>query len=142
MAEYKVVKVSEQPPKEYESPNGLIYYIKVMVDGHDKPITVGKKTPDAIKTGDVLTGTITPTEYSEDKFKSEKPFNAGFKGQPKDEAAIKAMWSISQAVALHTAVTSNGGEEAQSIEATAKELFAMVDRVKVSDGQAQDSNKF
>lgn len=55
--------------------------------------------------------------------------------QPREDhhEAIKAQWAIGQAVQLHIAVTAKGGEEAQSIEDTAKELFAMVDRVKVGE---------
>ena len=55
--------------------------------------------------------------------------------QPREDRheAIKAQWAIGQAVQLHIAVTAKGGEEAQSIEATAKEFFAMVDRVKSSE---------
>jgi hypothetical protein len=80
MSEYKVTKVSEQEPKKFDGQYGTTYYIKVMLDGHTKPVEIGKKTPDAIKVGDVLTGTVIPTEYQTDKFKAERPgFTSGAK---------------------------------------------------------------
>lgn len=53
--------------------------------------------------------------------------------QPKDEAAIKAMWSIGQSVAAHNGNGDLDVADLPSVEAYAVELFAMVDRVKVSD---------
>jgi hypothetical protein len=80
MSSYKVSKVSEQEPKKYEGQYGVTYYIKVMLEGHDKPVEIGKKTPDAIKLGDELFGEIIPTEYQTDKFKAERqPFTPGAK---------------------------------------------------------------
>lgn len=49
---------------------------------------------------------------------------------PKDEKAIKAMWSIGQAVAAHNGNESLDVADLPSVEAYAVELFAMVDRVK------------
>lgn len=59
------------------------------------------------------------------------PAQTGTKYQPKDEAAIKAMWSIGQAVQM-----AKGTEHASStnaVEDYAKLLFAMVDRIKVGE---------
>jgi len=78
MSSYKVIKVSEQEPKKYEGQYGTTYYIKVMLEGHSKPVEIGKKSPDAIKVGEELFGEIIPTEYQTDKFKGErKPFTPG-----------------------------------------------------------------
>lgn len=78
--QYKVTKVSEETPKEWGEGTNKTYYIKVKVDGHDKPISVGKKSPNALSVGDELNGTITPTEYDTDKFKPEpKAFTPGVK---------------------------------------------------------------
>lgn len=49
---------------------------------------------------------------------------------PKDEKAIQAMWAIGQAVQV-TIATYKGKDPSGTIEALAKELFVMVDRVKV-----------
>jgi len=78
MSEYKISKVSDQEPKKYDGQYGTTYYIKVMLDGHAKPVEIGKKSPDALKAGDTVYGSITATEYQTDKFKGEqKPFEQG-----------------------------------------------------------------
>lgn len=50
--------------------------------------------------------------------------------QPKDEAAIKAMWAIGQAVG--EAAKAEGATSMASIEHRAVQFFHMVDRVKVA----------
>lgn len=55
---------------------------------------------------------------------------------PKDEAAIKAMWAIREAVNWIGSTESNP----EVIEALAQELFAMVDRVKTGE-TTTDSEK-
>jgi hypothetical protein len=55
--------------------------------------------------------------------------DSGFK--PKDEAAIKAMWSISQAIAWLAATDKTVSFE--DMEPLARNLFAMVDRVKTGE---------
>ena len=132
MAEYRITRVSQDVPREWGQGEKKTYYIKVMLDGHSKPVSIGKNSPTALKVGDTVTGRIVETQYTEDKWEHErKAFTGGgFKADPDKQAQIKAQWAIGQAVQLHIAVTANGGEEAQGIEATAKELFAMVDRVK------------
>ena len=78
MQDYKVVKVSEQEPKKWDGPNGTVYYIKTMLEGHDKPVSIGKKSADALKVGDTVYGEIQPTDYIGDKFKAgKKPFTPG-----------------------------------------------------------------
>lgn len=49
---------------------------------------------------------------------------------PKDEKAIQAMWAISQSIAAHSGSADMDTADPLSVEAYAKELFAMVDRVK------------
>lgn len=144
MAEYKIHTVQENP-REWNGPNGTVYYISVGVEGHDKLISVGKKSPDALKVGDTITGTIEPTEYPTDKFKEERSFPQKYDGPKKgytqrDDNAIRAQWAIGQAVQLHIAVTAKGGEEAQSIYDTAVELYAMVDRVKDSNTEEKQAD--
>lgn len=66
----------------------------------------------------------------------KQPQKAGDKAyQPKDEAAIKAMWAIGQAIAWLSA-DQGKAETAISvgdIEPLAKDLFAMVERVKTGE---------
>ena len=80
MSEYKISKVSDQEPKKYDGQYGTTYYIKVMLDGHAKPVEIGKKSPDALKAGDTVYGSITATEYQTDKFKGEQEPFEGSKG--------------------------------------------------------------
>jgi hypothetical protein len=79
MAEYIVERVSSQPPREWDGPNGKVFYIKTKLRGHDKAVSIGKKSADALKEGDTVYGTITPDpSHDEDKFKAEAPaFNGG-----------------------------------------------------------------
>jgi hypothetical protein len=102
MSEYKVIKVSEQEPKKFDGQYGTTYYIKVMLDGHSKPVEIGKKTPDAIKVGDVMYGEVIPTEYQTDKFKGErKPFTPGVKQEdPAKQDSIIKQSSMKAAVDL------------------------------------------
>lgn len=129
--EYKIVKVSKESPREYynETYKSTTYYIKVMLEGHDKPVTIGKKRPDALKEGDLVFGRIVETQYEVDKFQAEqqgRPGGGNF--TPKDQDAIKAQWAIGQAIVLfHESPTADYLDQ---IEKTAKSLFAMVDRVK------------
>lgn len=136
MAEYKVTKVSGQEPREYTNEYGTTYYIKVQVEGHDKPIEVGKKQKDGVKVGDVLYGTITDTQYKTDKFKSEpKPFggnSGGFQKPVRDDSHIRAQWAIGQAM-THFAHKEEVGLD--KVEKLAGALFQMVDRVKTIQAQ-------
>lgn len=98
---HKVVKVSEQEPKLYNGQYGITYYIKVMLEGHSKPVEIGKKSPDAIKVGDVLSGTIIPTQYQTDKFKAEaKPFGGGKSEDPAKQDSIIRQSSMKAAIDL------------------------------------------
>lgn len=139
MADYRITKVSNQEPRTYDGPNGTVYYIKVLLDGHDKPVSIGKRSPDALKEGDVVTGEITATQYETDKFTAQKPFTAGgtkaFTADPNKQAEIKAEWAIGQA--MQWAIKSDK-LVADEIEANAKMLYAMVDRVKDSNGLKVD----
>jgi len=124
--EYEITRVSEQEPRTYTGDFGTTYYIKVMLKGHAKPVEIGKKSPDGLKVGDTVFGTIRPTEYPTDGFKSErKPFNAS--RSPRDDMAIRAQWAIGQAIALFTSGKDN---QIGDIEKNAKDFFLMVDSVK------------
>lgn len=71
----------------------------------------------------------------EDTFIKQVPKEGGFggfKGQPKDEKAIQAMWAISQSIAAHTSSSDLNVVELASVEEYAKDLFVMVERVKTA----------
>lgn len=137
--EYKIIKVSSQPPKEWEGSHGKVYYIKVMLEGHDKPVSVGKKSPDALKAGDTIFGTIVPTDFGEDKFKSEsKPYGGGGHA-PKDEKAIQSMWAIGQAISAMGLVGDKDTDfYIGEVSDLAVQLFGMVDFVKGSVGASPE----
>jgi hypothetical protein len=112
MSTYKITKVSEQPPRTWEKPKGgTIYYIKCAVEGWEKPIEVGKRSPDALHVGDELHGTITATEYPNDKFKADPPaFGGGGGGKtmprgttPEDKESIARAVALKASVDLHAA---------------------------------------
>jgi hypothetical protein len=139
MAEYKITRVSQEAPKEYQGEHGTTYYIKVMLDGHERPVSIGKKKPDALKVGDTVYGTITETQYETDRFTADK-MQGGYAGgksnyQPREDhhEAIKAQWAIGQAVQLMLPSSAKNALSPAVLEDTAKMFFAMVDRVKSSE---------
>lgn len=123
--DYEVTQVSQQPPREWEGQHGKIYYIKVALKGHSKPVEIGKKSPGALKVGDTVYGTVENTTYPSDKFKSApKPFSGG--ANKVDGNEIKAQMAIKASVQLW-----QGKEWAiTDIEETAKSIYLMIDRVK------------
>lgn len=141
MSDYKITQISQNAPREWKSDqpgHGTTYYIRVRLEGHERPVEIGKKKPDALKVGDTVSGTITAApDFPADKFKAEYAGGGGFGAgnrQPKDEAAIKAMWAIGQARSAFEPIRKTDPDERGmyivAIENLAKELFAMVDRVK------------
>jgi hypothetical protein len=74
-----------------------------MLEGHQKAVSIGKKSPDAIKEGDTVHGTITETQYDADKFKSESPGYSGNKGggkQPMDSTTMYVSYAKDVLVAM------------------------------------------
>lgn len=127
MATYTVQRVSSEEPRQYysEKYNTTTYYIKVMLEGHAKPVSIGKKTANALKQGDTVNGTIVPTEFDTDNFKAESKTFTPVAGR--DQEGIKAQWAIGQAVQLFTSGKDNAISD---IEKNAKDFFGMVERVK------------
>lgn len=141
MAQEYELSAFDTGKEPYVDQHGNTWCTAVFV-GEGEPVKWVVKDPTQVKIGNSYYGTIT-----EEKSKAGKPYlrfrrekvPEGSTGPSSDkpteeywenkQAQIKAQWAIGQAVQLHIAVTANGGEEAQGIEATAKELFAMVDRV-------------
>lgn len=118
MSEYKITEISPEEPKLWKGPNGDLYYIDVMVEGRDKPVSVGKKSPDALKVGDVIEGEIEETDRQTDKFKhAKKAFVPGGSSKtPQDKE------DIARAVALKAAV-----EHYRAIMPTEEDLFDIAD---------------
>lgn len=142
--QYTVKQVSQQPPKEWQGANGTVYYIKTLLEGHSKPVSIGKKSPNALKVGDTVYGTITPTQYEEDKFKAEKPAGSFGSKYSRDDAAIRAQWAIGQAMTkfeqgCYAATDENRVTLLHNIRDFARELYAMVDEVKGS-GEPKDAS--
>lgn len=71
--EYKIKSIFPDDPKKWKGPHGTIYYREVLVEGHDKPLSVGKKDPNALKEGDTIFGDIIESDYISDKFKPSSP---------------------------------------------------------------------
>ena len=153
--EYKVTKVSSEKPREWSNPHGgTVYYIKTMLEGHSKPVSIGKKTPDALKPGFMVYGVIEPSDLPEDKFKGEKKpeFNS-----PKDvnwderNNSIRAQFAIKAAV---QAVGNTPSPDAQvkdetalgtyfdNIEYTARQFNEMVDRITKPEIKASYDEDF
>lgn len=124
MSEYKVTKVSEQEPKKFDGQYDTTYYIKVMLEGHSKPVEIGKKNPDAIKVGDVMYGEVIPTQYQTDKFKAErKPFTPGIKQEdPAKQDSIIKQSSMKAAIDLVVA----GKIELSELYSQADDIVAWV----------------
>ena len=103
MAEYKVIRVSEKPSNAWNGPNGTIYYQNYMLEGHTKPVSIGKKQPDTIKVGDVLNGNIIQDSGPNDKFKAEfvqgAPKPGGYAKSPVDQDSIVRQSALKSSVA-------------------------------------------
>ena len=83
MSNYKVLKVSSQEPRKWHNDkfNSDTFYIKCMLEGHDRPVEIGKRSPDAIKEGDIVSGTIQDKpDFEADGFKAESKFGGGYSG--------------------------------------------------------------
>lgn len=118
----------------WESSYGQMQSYALALDGVGEPVQLNKKVP--VKTepqvGDELHGTLEEQErggrtYYKIKLDQQQ---SGFKGQPKDEAAIKAQFAIKTAVQLLR--NPDAEVSAETIEHWAKEFYAMVERVKQS----------
>lgn len=142
----RVVAVQNNGTPVWQSPDGQRKIWKVTVDVNGKTAecsTYSQQLATVGFQGEIETYERTNNRGGSDTFIKQPPredsqYNTGAPVgvagvpartgyTPKDETAIKAMWSIGQAVAFHV----NEGETVlAAIEKTAEELFAMVDRVK------------
>lgn len=128
--EFKIVNVKSQA-KDWESKFGPMKTYLVQLEGNGEPVQLNKKADSpAPKIGDEVYGDVQETEYGQ-KFKSvAKPFASKPSFQPREDhhEEIKAQWAIGQAVQL--AISGDKSMPPEWIEATAKVMFSMVDRVK------------
>lgn len=75
----KTAKVTEVlDVKEWNGPNGTVFYHKIRLDNGDAG-TIGKKTSGSVKAGDTLNYEITETEHG-NKIKTVQDNNFGGKG--------------------------------------------------------------
>lgn len=134
MGEYKITRVSSQPPREWSFADRktgndvpMLTY-KVMIEGQEEAVDVNRKAEgDAPKAGDVLSGTLEQTDFGY-KFKPErKPFTPG----GRDTTEIRAQMSIKEANRW-IANDPNSKHTMEELESTAKQIYSMVDRVKGS----------
>lgn len=126
----KIKALSQNPPREWQSKFGTMLTYKVKFEGSDDIVDVNRKPGNEPKVGDVLQGTIEDSDFGKKLKPAPKQFGGGGKSfQPRDDAAIRAQWAVN--AALQRAAMS---KEPMSIdiESTAKEFFAMVDRIKAS----------
>lgn len=130
MAEYTITQVSQKPPRTWsftDKRTGAdvpMETYKVMFGGHDEPVDINRKPGKAPTVGEVLTGSIEPTDFG---FKFKPDRKPGTAWSSKDQESIRAQWAIGQAVAVF-----NAGKDTNigDIEKNAKDFYAMVDRVK------------
>ncbi len=137
--EYKIKQVSQQEPKRYEGQYGVTLYYKVRFEGSEDVIEIGRKEDNPPKVGEQLYGTVTSGQYG-NKFKSEKkPFNQSSGSKyTRDDSAIQSQWAIGQSVQLAIA---GGKPDLETIEAEAKKLFAMIERVKTGQATKEEANQ-
>lgn len=138
MSEYKVTSLMKDEPKEWKGPHGSVWYHSVMVDGHDKPLSVGKKEPNSIKVGDIIYGDITETDYLEDKFKPSPPPQGGSKATLEYEPSTNARWAIGMAYRAFISATGSpedatGEFPFDAVKQHAGQLLIMFDELKSGD---------
>lgn len=135
MSDYTITKVSENDPRSWsfvgrEGKRVPMETYRVMVSDREGPVEVNRKPGNRPSVGEVLTGTITEDEYGA-KFKTApKPRSGGFSADPVRQADIKAEWAIGKVV------DCLGVEDLIVVETKAKQLFAMVERVKAGPSPA------
>jgi hypothetical protein len=106
--EYKITQISAEAPREWQGPKGTVYYIKVKLEGHPKPVSIGKRSPDSLRVGDSVYGTITSDpNRNEDKFKAEQQVSSGYSpstktvsGKTFDDRTMYVSYAKDLAVAL------------------------------------------
>jgi len=146
MPQYTVKAVQKRD--QWSSGHGEFQTYAVQLSDYNGWVVLNQKvTTPAPNVGDVLEGYIAPDNRGNPKFNKQKEgYGQGPQSQgsgqtssggrsnyvPKDEAAIKAMWAIGQAVELATALSPGKPVKLEDVENAAIELFAMVETVKTA----------
>lgn len=141
--EYEITSI-DAGKEPFIDQNGNTWITAVFL-GFGEPVKWVVKDVSKFKVGDTVYGRIEEVPTKKDPSKTYNRFYREAKPETSyvpdkedkptaeywdnKQSQIKAQWAIGQAVQLHVAITQNGGEETQSIFETAKEMFAMVDRV-------------
>jgi hypothetical protein len=144
MPQFKNVEVASSE-QVWSSPDGQRKIFKVTLKLDTGQTIAAKSYSDRLTPGwkgDIETyekeGRNGPETFVKQAPKEDGPRNYGGSGsrsssgnyQPKDEAAIKAMWAIGQAVSALK--VPDAALDPQDVQAYATTLFAMVDKVKAS----------
>lgn len=142
MAEYKIVRLSSKPPRNWsfkDKNNGADVQMetyKVMVEGEDEPVEVNKKPGNVPKVGDVLSGTLEDSEFGK-KFKPDKKAFSGGGGNYVDHHEdIQIQWAIGQAIQIGMTTSDL---KPSDIESQAKQLLSIVNRIKNPQTPAEDA---
>jgi len=142
MATYTIRAVSKQV-RDYNGQYGPMKSYKIALDGAgadpQEAIELSQK-PDtaAPSVGQILEGTIDRSGQFGPKFKKDFAAGKTFGGSKKDEEGIKAQWAIGQAMTYCTnRLKATEHIDLTVVEALAKDLFAMTDRVKSNTDSTQ-----
>lgn len=117
---YKVIQISPEQPRKWDGPHGAVYYIDVMLEGHAKPVSIGKKSPDALKAGATVYGDIEESDFVADKFKAAKEFNQTGTTASESVDTQESIWrsvALNNATALQAARVSNNTDNTATNDA-------------------------
>lgn len=143
--ELKEYELTEFKSSDFKDQNGNVWCDAVFL-GVGEPVKWVVKDPSKVVVGQKYYGKITdetskankpyqrfrrekrPEDQAQPQGKSKRDW------QPRDDAAIRAQWAIGQAMTFLVAANDvNDGNPIEQAEILAKELYAMVDRVKDSN---------
>ena len=133
---YKIQSVKKT--NTWESTFGEMQSYALALEGVGEPVQLNKKVPVKAEPqeGDELFGTLEEQErngrtFYKIKLEQNQQANGGFKGQPRDDAAIKAQWAINQSTQIWIAQGCSM-EAYDNIEKEAIHFYKMIERVKAS----------
>lgn len=132
MADYVIINALKD--KDLQLQHGSFTVYKMQLAGVEGLVEVLQKPETPAPTG-TISGTITDSQYGK-KFKKDQGTSGGRGGYARDDNAIRAQWAIGQAVQV--TLLSKTPDDQGAIEGLAKDLYAMVDRVKDSNKVAAD----
>lgn len=135
--DYKVAKLSQQPPRKWSFPDSKtgapvpMEAYKVKVEGINEPIEVNRKPGNAPQVGEVLSGTVEDTAFGKRLKPDKKKAWGGSKREYVDHHDdIRIEWAIGQAVQIGMATNAL---KLDDIETMAGYLLEMADALKKSE---------